>query len=73
MKPSELIKQVLADPSGQLKDELITEFAEKAEEIWHALHQGVDTDEYERLTKIAHSIETSVEVVETLWQRASVH
>ena len=73
MKPSEEVKQALADPSGERKDRLITEFAEQAERIWDALNQGVSEQEYERLTKMARAIETAVDIVETLSKRASVH
>ena len=73
MKPSEEVKQALADPSGKRKDQLITAFAEQAELIWDALNQGVNEQEYERLTKMARAIETAVDIVETLSKRASVH
>lgn len=55
------------DVSGIYKNEILDNFSQAASEIRFELNQGVEPDEYNKLSQLLKAIETSAEVVEQVW------
>ena len=52
------------DVSGLYKNELLNKFAQLSSEIRYELNQGVEPEEYDRLSKFLLALDASSEVVE---------
>ena len=59
------------DVSGLYKNELLNKFAQLSSEIRYELNQGVDPEEYYRLSKFLLALDASSEVVEQVWTQVN--
>ena len=59
------------DVSGLYKNELLNKFAQLSSEIRYELNQGVDPEEYDRLSKFLLALDASSEVVEQVWSQVN--
>ncbi|WGZ91767.1 MAG: EscE/YscE/SsaE family type III secretion system needle protein co-chaperone [Candidatus Thiocaldithrix dubininis] len=59
------------DVSGLYKNELLNKFAQLSSEIRYELNQGVEPEEYDRLSKFLLALDASSEVVEQVWTQVN--
>ena len=59
------------DVSGLYKNELLNKFAQLSSEIRYELNQGVEPEEYDRLSKFLLALDASSEVVEQVWSQVN--
>jgi hypothetical protein len=59
------------DVSGLYKNELLNKFAQLSSEIRYELNQGVEPEEYDRLSKFLLALDASSEVIEQVWSQVN--
>ena len=59
------------DVSGLYKNDLLNKFAQLSSEIRYELNQGVEPEEYDRLSKFLLALDASSEVVEQVWTQVN--
>ena len=59
------------DVSGLYQNELLNKFAQLSSEIRYELNQGVEPEEYDRLSKFLLALDASSEVVEQVWTQVN--
>lgn len=59
------------DVSGLYKNDLLNKFAQLSSEIRYELNQGVEPEEYDRLSKFLLALDASSEVVEQVWSQVN--
>ena len=59
------------DVSGLYINELLNKFAHISSEIRYELNQGVEPEEYDRLSKFLLALDASSEVVEQVWTQVN--
>ena len=59
------------DVSGLYKNELLNKFAQLSSEIRYELNQGVEPEEYDRLSKFLLALDASSEVIEQVWTQVN--
>lgn len=57
------------DVSGIYKNEILEKFSQAASEVRFELNQGVEPEEYDKLSHFLKAIEASTEVVEQVWNQ----
>lgn len=57
------------DVSGIYKNEILEKFSQAASEVRFELNQGVEPEEYDKLSRFLKAIEVSTEVVEQVWNQ----
>lgn len=55
------------DVSGIYKNEILEKFSQAASEVRFELNQGVEPEQYDKLSRFLKAIEASTEVVEQVW------
>ncbi|MEZ5536677.1 MAG: EscE/YscE/SsaE family type III secretion system needle protein co-chaperone [Thiolinea sp.] len=55
------------DVSGIYKNEILDKFNQAASEVRFELNQGVEPDQYDKLSRFLKALEVSTEVVEQVW------
>nr|CAA6827538.1 MAG: EscE/YscE/SsaE family type III secretion system needle protein co-chaperone [uncultured Thiotrichaceae bacterium] len=55
------------DVSGIYKNEILEKFSQAASEVRFELNQGVEPEEYDKLSRFLKAIEVGTEVVEQVW------
>ncbi|HPQ93992.1 MAG: EscE/YscE/SsaE family type III secretion system needle protein co-chaperone [Thiothrix sp.] len=55
------------DVSGIYKDEVLGKLNQTASEVRFELSQGVDPEQYDKLSRFLKAIESGMEVVEEVW------
>ncbi len=57
------------DVSGIYKNEILEKFSQAASEVRFELNQGVEPEQYDKLSRFLKAIEASTEVVEQVWNQ----
>ncbi|CAA6824236.1 MAG: EscE/YscE/SsaE family type III secretion system needle protein co-chaperone [uncultured Thiotrichaceae bacterium] len=57
------------DVSGIYKNEILEKFSQTASEVRFELNQGVEPEQYDKLSRFLKAIEASTEVVEQVWNQ----
>lgn len=55
------------DVSGIYKNEVLEKFSQAASEVRFELNQGVEPEQYDKLSRLLKALEASTEVVEQVW------
>ncbi|HFD87724.1 MAG TPA: EscE/YscE/SsaE family type III secretion system needle protein co-chaperone [Gammaproteobacteria bacterium] len=64
-----LEKSLADDASGQFKNELISEFTMRSQEVRVAMNRGVPPEQYQKLQKFSQALDAAAQVVDEMWSR----